>query len=172
MTSSFEPMYDAVTVANLPPGGVKYAGYVNGKFANHAAIQARFPKARVFGIDVLGNGFQDASIVDWENLDVQSPTVLRRFVVARNAFRSATACVYCNRSSLTNVEEILDGLWHVNWVSTLDGTDLTGGQTMSGSLIVATQIKGGIQAAFDTSNTLVSWSLRLGRTDRKVQTIL
>ena len=158
MTAQFEPMYDAVTVSNLPPGGVKYAGYVNGKYTNHAAIVARVPKARVFGIDVLGTGWQDASIFDWENFDIQSAAVLRTAVSNRNAFRPHTACVYCDRDNLDEVEEILGGLWHVNWISTLDGTDLTGQTTHSGTLIVATQIKGGVHAAFDTSNTLVSWS--------------
>jgi len=158
MTDRFEPMYDAVTVSNLPPGGVKYAGYVNGKYVNHSAIQARFPKARVFGIDVLGTGWQSASIFDWEKFDIQSAEVLRNAVSNRNAFRPNTACVYCDRDNLDTVEEILDGLWRVYWISTLDGTDLTGQTVASGSLIVATQIKGGIHAAFDTSNTLVSWS--------------
>src|ERR1700727_3151709 len=146
MTDRFERMYDAVTVSNLPPGGVKYAGYVNGKYVNHSAIQARFPKARVFGIDVLGTGWQSASIFDWEKFDIQSAEVLRNAVSNRNAFRPNTACVYCDRDNLDTVEEILDG------------TDLTGQTVASGSLIVATQIKGGIHAAFDTSNTLVSWS--------------
>ena len=172
MTSAFEPMYDAVTVSNLPPGGTKYAGYVNGHFANHDAICARFPKARVFGIDVNGTGWQAASIFDWEKFDIQTPNVLRNAVTRREAFRPHTACVYSDRSNLDEVEEILEGLWHVIWLATLDGTDLTGQRTHAGNLIVATQVKGGIHAPFDVSNTLVSWRLRLERTKLKVQTIV
>lgn len=155
--SGFEPMYDAVTVASLPQGGTKYAGYVNGDFKNHDAMVKRFPKARVFGIDISGVAFEEASIFDWEKFDIQSATVLRRAVQARNQFRPHTACVYSDRDQLDDVERILQGIWHINWISTLDGTDLTGQHTSSGSLIVATQIRGGVHAPFDTSNTLVSW---------------
>jgi hypothetical protein len=150
-------MYDAVTVADLPPGGVKYAAYVNGEFANKPAVVKRFPKARVFGIDVFGNAWTEASIFDWEKFDIQDATTLRRAVVGRNTFRPGTACVYCDRDNLPTVEDILFNIWHVLWISTLDGTDLTGGRTPDGNLIVATQIRGGITAGFDSSNTLVSW---------------
>jgi hypothetical protein len=157
MTNTFEPMYDAVTVADLPPGGMKYAGYVNGEFANRAAVVARFPKATVFGIDINGTAWEEARIFDWEKFDIQSPTVLRRAVSARNAFRPFTATVYCDRSNLETVEDALAGVWHFLWISTLDGTDLTGHKTADGTLIVATQIRGGIHSGFDTSNTLVTW---------------
>lgn len=157
MSTSFEPMYDAVTVSALPPGGTKYAGYVNGHFANHGAIQARFPKARVFGIDVSGMAWEEASIFDWEKFDIQSGQTLRNAVINRNKFRPHTACVFSDRSNLDNVESILKNVWHIIWLSTLDGTDRTGQHTASGSLIVGTQVKGGIHAAFDTSNTLLSW---------------
>lgn len=152
-----EPMYDAVTVSALPPGGTKYAGYVNGDFRNHDAIARRFPKARVFGIDVFGTAWEEASIFDWEKFDIQSAATLRSAVVNREKFRPHTACVYSDRSNLPDVERILKGVWHINWISTLDGTDLTGGKTSSGSLIVGTQVRGGIHAAFDVSTTLVSW---------------
>jgi hypothetical protein len=157
MTNTFEPMYDAVTVADLPPGGTKYAGYVNGEFANHSAMVARFPKATVFGIDINGTEWEEARIFDWEKFDIQSATVLRRAVSARNSFRPFTATVYCDRDNLETVEQALEGVWHFLWVSTLDGTDLTGHKTSSGTLIVATQIRGGIHSGFDTSNTLVTW---------------
>jgi hypothetical protein len=158
MTAHFVPMYDAVTVGNLPPGATKYAGYVNGSFANHAAIVKRFPSARVFGIDVLGTAWEEASIFDWEKFDIQSGTVLHRAVVNRNKFRPHTACVYTDRANLDNVETILKNTWHLLWIATLDGTDLTGQHTATGSLIVATQVRGGIHAPFDTSNTLATWT--------------
>jgi len=155
--SIFELMYDAVTVANLPAGGTKYAGYVNGSFANHDAMQAAHPTARVFGIDVLGIAWESAAIIDYEPGDVQSGKTLTNFTVNRNKFRPNTAVVYSDRDELDDVETILRGIPHSIWLATLDGTDLTGQHTAAGTLIVATQIKGGIHAKFDVSNTLASW---------------
>ena len=150
-------MYDSVTTALLPAGAARYAAYVNGKFANHAAVQTRFPHARVFGIDVLGTAWTQASILDWEPGDVQAAATLRDWVTRREAWRTHSATVYCDRDELDDVEKFLAGVWHQLWVSTLDGTDMTGERTSAGNLIVATQLRGGLEAPFDTSTALDSW---------------
>jgi hypothetical protein len=157
MTPATELAYDAVTVGSLPDGAPRYFAYVNGLYANYGAVCDRFPGALVMGIDVLGTAWEQAAIVDWEQGDVQKAPTLRTFVAGRNEFRPHSAAVYCNRSSIDTVEDILNGLWHVLFVSTLDGTDLTGTRTAKGNLIVATQYHGGPDAPYDTSTVLASW---------------
>ena len=152
-----ELAYDSVTPGNLPEGSGRYFGYVNGKFANYIAVKSRFPHALVMGIDVNGTEPLAARIVDYEKGDVQAAGTLRSFVEAREKYRPHSATVYCDRANLDAVEDELEGLWHVLWVSTLDGTKLAGTRTPKGNLIVATQYAGGETALFDTSETLASW---------------
>jgi len=45
-------MYDAIDVANLPPGGDLYAGYDDGRWPDAPAIAARFPGKEVLRITV------------------------------------------------------------------------------------------------------------------------
>ena len=156
-TEATELAYDSVTLAHLPEGGGRYFGYVNGKWANYTAVKARFPHALVMGIDVNGTAPGAARIVDYEKGDVQTAGTLRSFVQAREKYRPHSATVYCDRANLDAVEAALAGLWHVLWVSTLDGTDLTGTRTAKGNLIVATQYHGGPDAPYDTSTVLASW---------------
>lgn len=152
-----ELAYDSVTLAHLPEGGGRYFGYVNGKWANYTAVKARFPDALVMGIDVNGTAPTAARIVDYEKGDVQSLGTLRSFVEEREKYRPHSATVYCDRANLDAVEADLAGLWHVLWVSTLDGTKLAGTRTARGNLIVATQYAGGETALFDTTEALASW---------------
>jgi hypothetical protein len=150
-------MFDSITAANLPDGD-RFAAYVNGDWANCAQVRERFPAARVFGIDVLGDSWPTARILDFEHGDVTDKVTLRNFVERRNAYRPRTATVYCDRSNLGTVEGWLEGLWHDLWISTLDGTILTGQRTASGNLIVATQYRGGPDDPYDISDTLKSWT--------------
>lgn len=157
MFASTELAYDSVTTVHLPDGGGRYFGYVNGDFANYIAVKSRFPHALVMGIDVNGTDPLAARIVDYEKGDVQTAGTLRSFVEAREKYRPHTATVYCDRANLDAVEDALEGLWHVLWISTLDGTDLTGTRTANGNLIVATQLRGGLTAQFDTTTAMASW---------------
>jgi len=151
-----ELMYDSTDAWALP-GGARYAAYVNGRYANYAQVRSRFVTARIFGIDVLGDSWETARIVDYEPGDVQGPAGVRRFVQNRNAYRPKSATVYCNRDELPEVEAACEGLWHVIWLATLDGTKMTGQRTERGNLIVATQFEGGLHAPFDTSEVLRTW---------------
>lgn len=157
-TTQIVEMYDSTDVALLPDAE-RYAAYVNGRYANHAAVVSRFPRARVFGIDVLGDSPQLARVADWEpgNFGGQDPARLREFIAKREEYKPHTATLYCDRFDLAKAEEILAGLWHVVWISTLDGTDMTGQRTAAGNLIVASQVRGGVHADYDTSTTLASW---------------
>lgn len=156
-TTLTELQYDSTNAAALPPGA-RYAAYVNGEFANIAAVKARFPKARTVGIDVLGTAWLEARVLDYEPGDVQTADTLRRFVTEREGYKPHTATIYVNRSELVpDVEDQLAGLWHVLWMATLDGTKMTGQRTEAGNLIIGTQFAGGLHAAFDTSEVLASW---------------
>ncbi len=150
-----ELMYDAVNPANLPAGDV-YAGYVNGAYPCHGEVVAGFPHARVFGIDVIGDAWEQASILDYEEGNACfTPAVLKAWVEQRESFRPHTSVIYTDRANLPAVEAALGGLWHVLWVSTLDGTILTGQRSAGGNLIVATQYE--TTGLYDVSRVLSSW---------------
>lgn len=153
-------MFDAIRPDTLPAGTVKAAGYVNGQWPSHNGIAARFPQARVFGIDVLGTGWEDAAILDYEPGNPGAQAAVREWVAERNAFRPETACVYCPLGLLEEVESRLDGLWHVLWVANWGadgaaGQSMTGERTSRGNLIVATQVQDA--GGYDISDTLESW---------------
>lgn len=153
-------MYDGIAAASLPTATTKAAGYVNGKWPSQAAIQRRFPNARVRGVDVNGSAWTTASVLDWERGDVQDASVLRKWIAERNAFQPQTACIYVAESNLDLVEEHATGLWHVLWVANWGmnggaGRSLTGSRSKAGNLIVATQLQN--TPGYDMSDTLESW---------------
>jgi len=156
-------MYDtAASTPKLPGGVTRAAGYVNGHYVSHPGLVKAYPKARVFGIDVLGTAWEEAAILDFEKGDVQDETTLRRFVSNRNAFREYTAVVYCDRSNIPTVEDYLSGLWHMLWVANwgfngTKGESLTGTKVQgSGTLIVATQLQS--LENYDLSDSLTEWN--------------
>jgi hypothetical protein len=79
-------MYDSVNAASLPASTIRAAGYINGDYASHAAIAQRFPRARVFAIDVLGDAWRTASILDYEagNPAYKNPALVHTFISNRN----------------------------------------------------------------------------------------
>lgn len=60
-------MYDSVTLSEVPPNPPAVACYVDGRFANHAEAQRRFPHARVLTIAV--NASVAADCLDIETGD-------------------------------------------------------------------------------------------------------
>jgi len=150
-------MVDSVNAAALPDSTTKAAGYVNGAEPSLAAIVKRFPRAKAHGIDVLGTGWRDASILDYEegNPAYKNPQLVRDFITERNTFAPDTACIYCPETDLDEVEDYAEGLWHVNWVAHWGGRSLTGARTWRGNLIVATQLVH--LAGYDVSDSLESW---------------
>lgn len=163
VTAERVTMYDATDAAALPAHTVKAAGYVNGQWPSYAAIVQRFPKAAVRAIDVFGTAWTQASILDYEEGNVETyknPDMVRAFVSGRNEFRPETACIYCNVDDLPDIEDYLAGLWHVNWVANWGdngtvGESLTGTRTIAGNLIVATQLQN--TGGYDMSDSLGSW---------------
>ena len=151
-------MYDSINIYQIPLDATRIAAYVNGKYPNMLQAVARFPRAYRFGISVNGLDWQHARIVDFEPGNVQTRDVLRNFVIRRNIYRPKTAVLYCYRAQLDEAEEYLHGLWHVIWLSTLDGTDLTGTRTKQGNLIVGTQVRESEKPLYDVSQVLKSWT--------------
>ncbi len=153
-------MLDSVNTDALPAAPA-YAAYVNGEFANWAAVASRFSYCRVLGIDVLGNASTRASILDYEPGDVQSIPNMVQWCQDRNAFRPGTATVYCDRSELAEVDDGLAGKVAQIWLATLDGTDinLVGTLTPHGHLIVGVQAMtvGTGAGAYDVSYVMSSW---------------
>lgn len=107
--------YEAISGYNWP----FKIGYVNGRTSAWSAEQIAECHARgelLALVDVLGNAPREASILDWERGDVQSPDVLRTWVQARNRFRG-DAVVYCNRSSLMTVINALQSERCLLWLA-------------------------------------------------------
>lgn len=99
-------MLDSVTVANLPPGADAYAGYVDGRFANSAAVGARFPGKPVLTVAVFAAS--DAECADCETGDMmpsQLPVWVRR-QMARGVQRPV---VYASASVMGAVLAALTG---------------------------------------------------------------
>lgn len=95
-------------------------GYVNGRVSAWTPQQIADSRERgqlIALVDVLGNAPHDASILDFERGDVQSPAVLHAWVQARNQYRG-DAAVYCAVNSVPVVLGALRGekcnLWVVD----------------------------------------------------------
>lgn len=94
-------MQDSVNAAALIPGADFYAGYVDGHYANVAAIRARFPHTRVVTITVLG-GNTVADVVDIETGDC-TPASGAAWAHRRH-LAGAHPTLYCNTSTRPAVE--------------------------------------------------------------------
>jgi len=71
-------IYDSVKVGNLP-AGTTYLGYVDGGYANDAAVRAEHPSARILTISTTGAS--PADILDVEPGDA-TPQKARRWVAS------------------------------------------------------------------------------------------
>lgn len=99
-------MYDSVTPADLPAGADAYAGYVNGRYANVAAIRERFPRAHLLSIAVTVGA--DADCLDVEPGDAtipEAPAWVRR-QQSRGVSRPV---VYISASQAAALEHALSG---------------------------------------------------------------
>lgn len=95
-------------------------GYLNGHVSAWSAEEIAETRAAgqlLAVVDVLGNSPLSASVLDFERGDVQSPTVVRAWLQARNQYRS-DGTVYCSPSSIPTVVSGLRGekcnLWVVD----------------------------------------------------------
>lgn len=90
---------DAVTAGNLPTEALFGFYYVDGRFANEAAVRARCPRAKLQSITVFGG---DADICDSETGDLDIPRTLA-WVERRLAAGAYRPGVYANRDRWENL---------------------------------------------------------------------
>lgn len=143
-------MYDAVTPGNLPEGGDLYAGYLDGRYRNVAAIQARFPGKRVVTISVTGMVPADVLDVEAGNITPDKAPDWAQWM--RGQGRTPT--VYCPSSLWGDCIRAFTGrginppLW---WVAHYDDDPtLTPG-------MVAKQYGGDTAGGFDISAVADYW---------------
>ena len=101
-------MLDSTTATDIPRNAVAVAGYVDGDFANFAAMLERFPHAHRLSISVHGN---HADCADCEKGDM-SPAQAVAWVNAELRRGTWRPCVYANRSTwFAPVEPGAPSLW-------------------------------------------------------------
>lgn len=88
-------MYDSTDASAIPVGAVVAAGYVDGTFANFAAVVARTPKARHVSITVTGRPAND--VCDCESGDLTPLNAARWAAVEQRAGRRPT--IYCSKNT-------------------------------------------------------------------------
>ena len=105
-------VYDSVTAGDLPAGGDGYLAYLNGRYANVAAVAARFPGKPIKTITVNG-ALQGlvlaADISDCETSDYDPSTAAQW---AKNKISSGLGkpTIYCNTSTYGDVANALAAL--------------------------------------------------------------
>jgi hypothetical protein len=94
-------MFDSVDVAGLPVGGDLYAGYVDGRYENAAAIKARFPNVPFVGIAVTAST-NDGTVLDVERYDA-TPAQAPGWVKMRR-LAGVEPSVYCAEDAWATVK--------------------------------------------------------------------
>lgn len=94
-------MYDSVNAARLPADAKLVACYVDGHYANEAAVRARCPHATVVTITVLGHS--DANVIDCEAGDA-TPDQAAAWAKAQIG-KGKHPTIYCNLSTWPSVQQ-------------------------------------------------------------------
>lgn len=118
---SFE---DAVTARNLNPNQTHAVYYVDGAFANHTAVRAQCPHAKLYGITVFGAVGPGVFAVDSETGDLNVAQTIA-WVAEQVKLKVPLICVYANLNRWQN-EGLLRALAHYGhrikrWVAHYDG---------------------------------------------------
>jgi hypothetical protein len=131
-------MFDSVNIDKIPVTGSQLIGYyLNGNYAvkSVADVEARFPSQKLIPIDVLGTRTNYARVFDVEKGDIQA-SQLEQIIANYNQDSpyyetGGRAVIYCDRTTIASVRvgtgKYLLGRDYYLWVSTLDGTEYTGG---------------------------------------------
>lgn len=141
-------MYDAVTVDNMPGNGDLYAGYVDGIYANYAAVVARFP-GKIHVPIAVSAGTDSGIVLDVETGDA-SPDQAPGWV-ARRRVAGFDPTVYCNYSTWGSVIAAFNNAGIAQphyWIADYDGNPTI----YSGA--VAKQYSTG---SYDTSSVMDHW---------------
>lgn len=94
-------MADSVTVASLPVGMDLYAAYADGRYANLAAVRARFPAKTVISIAVSAAD-NEGDCLDVEQGDA-TPAQAPGWVQRRRANGHGGPLVYCSEATWPSV---------------------------------------------------------------------
>lgn len=86
---------DAVTASNLNPAQEFAVYYCDGLYANRAAVAARCPKAKLFGITVFGRTGKGIFACDCETGDL-TPAQAEHWAAAQIALGVELICVYAS----------------------------------------------------------------------------
>lgn len=112
-------MYDGVTPSRLPAGATMVAGYVDGKFANIAAMHKQFPHAQIVEIAV-SHATNAGQVLDVEQGDASPSGAVQWAVMRRKAGQDPT--IYCNAATVNAVKAAFDHahvarphVWVADW---------------------------------------------------------
>jgi hypothetical protein len=143
--------YDSVAPQLIPEGGPACL-YYDGIYAAEPAAADRFKAVR--WITVFGD-YEHCGIADYEtgNEVYSKPGAIEAFVRGRMEM-GKRARVYCNRVSLAEVRQRLEGLDWLLWIATLDGDQLSPSYATN---LWAVQYAGGVNATFDISVLYGAW---------------
>lgn len=94
-------MYDAVVAADVPADGWAVAGYVNGKWPDFGALEARFPAAQHVSITVNDQG--TATVLDVESGDA-TPAEAPAWAARQRAGGNPYPVVYMDESAWSTVQ--------------------------------------------------------------------
>lgn len=142
-------MYDAVTASNMPTNGTFYAYYINGKYANEAAVKAHAPGKKYIAITVFASTpAQKGMVLDVETGDA-TPAQAKAWLAAYPG-SNQDLTLYCNTSQWPAVKAAVASLsTQPNyWVANYDGV-----ATIPAGAI-AKQYKTG---SYDTSVVAAVW---------------
>jgi hypothetical protein len=140
--------YDAANFANIPADAQYAFVYGDGRYAvTESAIAARFPHGlRGRWISVMGTA--DVDIDDCENGAITVAQLPGRITAWNSSHPGGPVkVVYCDRSTLPQVQERCAGLEYRVWLATLDGSQPA---YYCGASIVAVQYQT-VNGAYDVS---------------------
>jgi hypothetical protein len=151
-------MYDSTDINNIPADATIIATYANGRYIPSEEKLMRFPHARVMYIDVLGDAWERASILDVEP-GCASARTAQHWVHNRNALHG-DATVYCSRGMYPELAEALEGQRYFLWLATLDGSKP---EVVGNRRVDLVQFQGGARASVDVSEIFNGdWPLSAG----------
>lgn len=124
---------DSTTLGNVPDAADVVLYYVNGLYAaTEAGVAKRYPGKVLVGIDVNATSPDKGAVLDVEKGDATPADAPGWLQKRRKAVPDGPATVYCNRSTLPEVEaactaaKLTVAKDYLLFVATLDGTLYTG----------------------------------------------
>lgn len=144
-------MYDGVTAANLPTGGQLYAYYVDGIYANGAAVKTRFPSKLYVPITIGHTAAYRGLVLDVEPGDATNAQA----VAWCRAYPGSNAdlTLYTGQDNFSALQKALTALTTKPniWVANYDG------KAVIPAGCVAKQYRGDVKPGYDQSIVADYW---------------